>query len=354
MGGKVRLALVGCGFMGQAVHLPNFLKARGCEVVAVCELREKLGRAVAERYRIPRYYRSHRDLMDASDIDAAAVVTPDDLHAPITVDLLSSGKHVFVEKPMATNVEDAQTMVRASEASGKLLMVAYMKRYDEGVLKAKEILDNLVSSGELGEITFVRVHDFGGDWICGYDEPVIATDEPYPEVRPRPPKWLPESEVKRFYVFNNVFCHDINLLRFLLGDPREVKFATFRGDYHISVLGYDDFDVSFETGNISARFWDEEIKVYFRHGWLEIKLPPPLLRNVPASVEIYKAGKMQKVEIPYAGWSWAFRNEAQHFIDCVLEGKEPRSSGRDSLKDVMIAEAIYKCFLEGKSVKFAF
>ena len=87
---------------------------------------------------------------------------------------------------MATNVEDAQTMVRASEASGKLLMVAYRKRYDEGVLKAKEILDNLVSSGELSEITFVRVHDFGGDWICGYDEPVIATDEPYPEVRPRP------------------------------------------------------------------------------------------------------------------------------------------------------------------------
>jgi len=95
MGGKVRLALVGCGFMGQAVHLPNFLKARGCEVVAVCELREKLGRAVAERYRIPRYYRSHRDLMDASDIDAAAVITADDLHAPITVDLLSSGKHVL-------------------------------------------------------------------------------------------------------------------------------------------------------------------------------------------------------------------------------------------------------------------
>jgi predicted dehydrogenase len=60
MSGKARLALVGCGFMGQAVHLPNSLKAKGSEVVAVCELGEKLGRAAAERYCIPCYYRSHR------------------------------------------------------------------------------------------------------------------------------------------------------------------------------------------------------------------------------------------------------------------------------------------------------
>ncbi len=93
--------------MGQAVHLPNFLKTESCEVVALCEVREKLGRAVAKQHGIPRYYRSHRDLMSLEDIDAVAAIARDEYHAPIAIALLKSGKHVFIEKPIATNAEDA-------------------------------------------------------------------------------------------------------------------------------------------------------------------------------------------------------------------------------------------------------
>ncbi len=349
---KVRLAFLGCGWMGQRVHLPNFLKLENCEVVALCEVRERLGRAVAKRHGIPRYYRSHEELMDLEDVDAVVAITRDELHAPIAIDLLKSGKHVYIEKPMATKVEDAKDMVHAAEKAKRKLMVAYMKRYDEGCLKAKELLDGLKSSKELGEVTFVRVHDFGGDWICNFDEPMITTDEAYPEVKPRQPGWMPEGEVRRFNSFNNVFCHDINLLRWFLGDPGEVKYSTFRDGYHNSILGCEGFNVSFETGGVSSKFWDEEIKVYFKHGWVEIRLPPPLLRNVPAQLEVYKADGVQRVEIPYPNWTWSFKNEAQHFINCILENQEPRTSGRDSLKDMIIMEEIYRSFLEKTSLKF--
>lgn len=352
---KVRVAFLGCGMMGQRVHLPNFLKLDNCEVVALCELREKLGMTVAKKHGIPRYYKSHEELRGLKDIDAVVVITRDDLHAPIAIDLLESGKHVFTEKPMATNVEDAKEMVRAAEKADRKLMVAYMKRYDSGCLRAKEIIDSFRSSGELGKITFVRVHCFGGEWICNLDESMVTTDEAYPTVKPRPPSWLPQSERQRFYSFNNVYCHDINLLRWFVGDPKAVRYSTFCGRCHISILSYEDFNVSFETGSISSKFWDEEIKVYFEHGWVEVKPPPPLLRNVPAHVEVYKADGFQKMEIPYQDWTWAFKNEGQHFVGCVVDDQEPLTSGRDSVKDVTIIETIYESFLkERNNVKIVY
>jgi len=352
--GKVRLAFLGCGWMGQRVHLPNFLKLDDCEIVALCELREKLGKAVAGKHGIPRYYRSHEDLMPLEDIDAVVSITNDDLHAPIAIDLLRSGKHCYTEKPMATNVEDARSMVNASEKAGRKLMIAYMKRYDPGCIRAKEVIDALRVSQELGRITFVRVHDFGGEWVCNLDEPMVTTDETYPKADRRPPKWLPEDQVQRFYGFNNVFCHDINLLRWFLGDPVEVRYSIFHDGYHNSIIGYEDFNVSFETGHISSRFWDEEVKVYFQHGWVDVKVPPPLLRNVPADVYVYKAGSVQRMEVPYASWTWSFKNEAEHFIQCILKDQEPLTSGHDSFKDTVVVEAIYRSFLEGTSVKLFF
>jgi len=319
--GKVRLAFLGCGWMGQRVHLPNFLKLDNCEIVALCELRERLGKAVAGKHGIPRYYKSHEELMPLEDIDAVVSITNDDLHAPIAIDLLKSGKsgkHCYTEKPMATNVEDARSMVNASEKAGRKLMIAYMKRYDPGCIRAKEVIDALRVSQELGRITFVRVHDFGGEWVCNIDEPMVTTDEPYPKAERRPPKWLPEDQIQRFYGLNNVFCHDINLLRWFLGDPVEVRYSIFHDGYNNSIIGYEDFNVSFETGHISSRFWDEEVKVYFQHGWVDVKVPPPLLRNVP------------------------------------LKDQEPLTSGHDSFKDTVVVEAIYRSFLEGTSVKLFF
>lgn len=351
---KVRVGFVGCGFMGQGVHLPCFLKAEGCEILAIAEVRERLGRAVAERYRIPKYYRSHEEMAEDGDIDACVVIVGDDLHAPICIDLLKAGKHVFTEKPMATSFNDAKAMVEEAERSRVKLMVGYMKRYDSGCEKAKEIMDGLMDTRELGDITFVRVHDFGGDWICGYPPPPIMTDEPHPPIKSRVPTWIPEKDRGRWLGFLNFYCHDINLLRWFVGDPVGIISSTWGSRSKISLIEYEEFQVSFEAGGISASFFDEEIKFYFSDGWLKVKIPPPLLRNVPAGVELYKAGKIQRFEVPLAKWSWSFENQAQHFIDCIIGNREPRSSGSDSAKDVLIAEAIYRCYAEGRSQKLEF
>ncbi|MCK4417839.1 MAG: Gfo/Idh/MocA family oxidoreductase [Candidatus Latescibacteria bacterium] len=344
---KVKIGFVGCGYMGQLAHLPNFVNSEKCEVVALAEKREKLGKAVAEKYHISRLYASHRQLCEDEGIDAVVEITTDALHAPIALDCLNAGKHLFTEKPMATTLADANRMVESAEKNRVKLMVGYMKRYDPGVEKARQLVKEFISTGELGRVTFVRAHCFGGDWVCNIGKP-ITTDETSPEIQANIPDWLPQELTKEFLGFNNVYCHNINLLRFFLGEVKEVKTAELGKSYpsgKVVVLDFGDFLGCLEVGGISSRWWDEETKIYFEQGWIELLTPPPLLRNVPAEVKVYKGGEIQQMLIPYSAWDWSFRRSAEHFLDCIITDQEPTSSGRDSRKDMKIVEEIFKKYL---------
>ena len=109
----VKLGYVGCGFIAQHIHLPNFSTLPGCELVALAELRPKLGRAVADHYGIPKVVASHRDLIADPEIEAVAVSADYVVQGEIAPDLLAAGKHVFMEKPMAVSVPQAEAILEA-------------------------------------------------------------------------------------------------------------------------------------------------------------------------------------------------------------------------------------------------
>ncbi|RJS94198.1 gfo/Idh/MocA family oxidoreductase [Candidatus Bathyarchaeota archaeon] len=351
MAAKVRIGFIGCGFMGQCVHLPSFMRLKNAEVNAICDVRLKLAKKVAERWRIKKVYSSYLDLIEDKEIDAVVEITNKFIHAPIAIDALKAGKDVFTEKPMATTSRDALEMVKTAEKHSRVLMVGYMKRFDPGVLKAKEEFCNL---SENDEIIYARSRMFGGDWICGSPaEKMIETDEPYPKIPARFPDFLPKAYEN---TMNNLLeqIHDINLPRFFLGDPFEVTFSRDWSGGFISILNYGSFPLVLEMGSISADFWDEEFTVYFKNGWLDLRPPPPLLRNVPAKVHVYRAGKVQRDEFPHGGRAWSFERQAQHFVECVIEDKEPLSNGLDSYKDVVIVENILRSVVDGKPQRINF
>jgi len=342
---KVRVGFVGAGFMGQLAHLSNFVMlGEKCDVVALAEPREELARAVAAKYGIPKVYRDHRELCEDPDIEAVVEITPDGLHVPVALEVIDSGKHVMMEKPIATCSDDARKAVEAARSKGVKLMVGYMKRYDPGVERAKLLLDELRSSGELGEVVLARAHCLCGDWTCGIESPV-RTDEPAPDVTPRLPDWLPPERAEEFLSFNNVFCHNFNLLRFLVGEVKGIKFADLSGPVKLVVLDMGGYTATLELGGISAHKWEEHTQVYFSHGWVRVETPPPMLRQVPAKVEIYKDRDIREVVMPLPEWGWSFYRQAEHFLDCVLEDKEPRSSGEDSLRDMELIEETFRRFL---------
>jgi predicted dehydrogenase len=350
MADRLRIGYVGAGFMAQKVHLPNLLALPECEVVALAEIRPKLGEKVRQRFGIPKLYRDHQELAADPRIEAVAVSGHFSGQGAIAADVLRAGKDVFMEKPLAVSVEQAEEIVAAERAGGRRLMVAYMKRYDAGNLLVKKLLDGLRQSGELGAVRFVRNHGYGGDWTAGLDTPLDKTDEPYPETPTRYPSWMPERFCSAFAGYLQQYTHNINLVRWFLGaGPGAVKVKAADLDANglngVALLEVAGVRTVIESGGVPYHGWEEHTQIYFQKGWLKTEAPPLLLRSVPATVELYRGDQPDKTlsqMFPAQGRTWSYKEELRHFIQCVRTGGPFRSPASDALEDIRALEEIYR------------
>ena len=353
---QVRLGYVGCGFMAQRVHIPNFVSLPDCQLVALAELRPELGRKVQSRLGIPKLYRDHQQLLADPEVEAVAISAAFSVQGELAREALAASKDVFMEKPIAVSVPQADAILEAAGRSGKRLMVGYMKRYDAGNELVKATIDEFKATGELGAITYARSHGYGGEWIAGLDVPFDTTDEPMPPAPTVRPEWLPEAFVRPYIGYLQQYTHNVNLLRFFLdaGDDVAVRAVDLDDDGYTGVVVLDVAGTRavLETGTISHYRWDEHTQVYFRDGWVKTWAPPLLLRQVPAEVEIYRAGEDQTFSrpVPQPAWSWSYKREAEHFVRCLQTGEPFRSSGEDTRTDVRLFEDIYRTYLTQRGV----
>lgn len=350
----IRFGYIGCGFVAQRIHIPNFRALPDCHFLGIAEVRGDLGRRVAAAYGIPKVYRSHEELAADPEIEAVGVSGPFALQGRIAEDLLRAGKHVFMEKPMAVSVARAEAIVDAVKTSGKRLMVGYMKRFDPGNLLLKKRLDERRSSGEA--VVFARNHGFGGNWVYGQDPNVTEQrdDSPRP-VSPSSdtPDWLPEKWINPYLGYLQQWTHNLNLLRFFLDDTggkTRVKGVHLNSDgmTGIVVLDINGVRAVVESAYIKYHAWDEHTQIYTANGWLRTAAPPLMQKEVSATVEIYRAADgdnparlIQEMAPP----AWSYREEAKHFLQCVHSGEPFRSSAEDTLHDVRLYEDIYRAFL---------
>lgn len=331
--------------MGQLGHLMNYVEVANCEIVALAELRPELRETVARRYNIPRTFPSHVELLKEPEVEAVVIVTVREMTGAIALDCLKAGKHVITEKPMASSYAQAKRLVDAAEAKQLIYKVGYMRLFDEGIQKAKTLLTELRRTGELGAVVFARVHCFGGNGYCNIDGHIM-TDEPRPLVGNNwvgAPDWCPEHLKIPFNEYLNAYCHDISLVRYLLGpNPKlsAVHFNNRKG--RIAVLDFGPFIASVETGFYSFQGWDSKIEIFFEHGCLTIKPPPQMLRNLPAEIEIYRGSTIQTKTIISSGWTWSFRRQAQAFIDDVQAGTASEGNGKDALGDMRLIEEMWQ------------
>jgi predicted dehydrogenase len=278
------------------------------------------------------------------------------LQGQIARDALLAGKHVFMEKPMAVSLKQADAMLDAAQQSGKVLMVGYMKRYDAGNELVKAKIDQFKTSGELGPIAYARNHGFCGDWTAGIDMPMDTSDEPMPKAEAVGPDWLPPEYLGQYLGYLQQYTHNINLLRWFLdaGDNVSVRMVDLDDDGYTGIVVMDMAGTRavLESGRVSHYRWDEHTQVYFRDGWVKTWAPPLLLKQVPAEVEIYVAGKEQTFTraIPQPAWSWSYKREAEHFVHYVLAGEPSRSSGADTRTDVRLFEEIFRAHLIQRGV----
>lgn len=339
----VRIGFVGGGFFGQVAHLRSFAPLNSCQIVALAELRDDLRHKVAERYSIPQQFASHTEMLAKAEMDAVVVVTARQAMGPIVLDCLNAGKHVLSEKPIAGTSERASVLCEMARHRGVMHSVGYMKRHDAGIQAAKSLLDELQTTNQLGPITYVRAQCFAGDAYCGEDDYVrSAHSRPQALMEwPLAPDWLSSDQSRGYDRYLNTYCHDINLLRYLIGSPT-LQSAYLSGNNGVVVLSCNGIPTLLETGLVEHRGWEESFQVFFERGWLTIRTPAPLDRDVPAVVELYRGGDESKSERLVVPSSWAFRRQAEAFIRDVRSGNQPLNPARDAELDVKLVEDIWR------------
>ena len=348
---RIRLGYVGCGFMAQKVHIPNFCAIPECKLVAVAEVRAKVREAVADRYRIPKRYGTHLEMAENEKLDAVAISAGFALQGEMAIEFLKRGVPVFMEKPMATSVEQGQRLLDACTQGNTRMMIAYMKRYDAGNILARDAIRAFRESGELGPVTYVRAHGFCGDWLGGLDTPYETSDEVAPASPNVAPDWLPPDRVHGYLEYLQQYTHNINLCRWLLdaGDDAKVRCVDLDEDgvNGTTILEVAGVRTVIESGAVRHYGWDEHTQVYFREGWVKASAPSLLLKNVPATVEIYQAKptKQTSYPVPTPSWTWAYKREAEEFVKDVISGEPFDASAEDTLSDVRLYEEIYRSWL---------
>jgi predicted dehydrogenase len=318
---------VGLGYWGPNLAR-NFDRLPDAELAWLCDesgdVLERLGRAFPSA----RPTASLADLLSDESLDAVALATPVSTHAELARRVLEAGKHCFVEKPLGQSVEEAERVVEAASAAGRVLMVGHLLEYHPGV----ERMNELIEAGELGEVRYIYSNrlnlgqlrrDENALWSLGaHDVSVIlrlAAEEPY-ECRA-----VGESYVNQG-VEDVVFCY----LRFPSGlaahmhlswlDPHKERRFTVVGSKRMAT--FDDMELERKL-SVYDKGFDEDYSSYGEY--------------------IARSGDIFSPHVPNEE---PLRIECRHFLECVRGGVKPRSRGESGLRVVRVLEALERSLRE--------
>lgn len=162
----VRIGMIGVGQIGK-MHLQQYARIPGAQVVAAADINETELQRVAAEFQIPYTTTDFRKLLERDDIDAVDVCLHNNLHAPVTIEALQAGKHVYCEKPMAGAYVDALAMYEAAQRTGKKLSIQLATLFSKETKAAKRLIDG----GYLGKLYHARSTGFrrrGRPYVDGY------------------------------------------------------------------------------------------------------------------------------------------------------------------------------------------
>ncbi|MFQ5794810.1 MAG: Gfo/Idh/MocA family protein [Candidatus Bipolaricaulia bacterium] len=148
----IQVGVIGSGTIARS-HVNAYQESGRAQVLGVVDVDEARAEALAEAFGVPHAFRDYHELLKLDEVEAVSICTPNDLHAPMTIDTLRSGKHVLCEKPMAINVEAATQMEQAAETYRRVLMIAFFNRFRDD----SHALKWMIQAGALGEIYHVAI-----------------------------------------------------------------------------------------------------------------------------------------------------------------------------------------------------
>ncbi|MEP6921905.1 MAG: Gfo/Idh/MocA family oxidoreductase [bacterium] len=323
----IRIGVIGYGYWGPNL-VRNFMEAPGSTVAAVCDLRPERLVHLQLRYPSIRTVTSCQELFKDSSIDAIAVATPVSSHFELAMAALKAGKHVLVEKPLASNSDQALQLIEEAARRKRVLMVDHTFVYTSAVRKIRE----LITSNALGDIYYydaVRVnlglfqHDVNVIWdlaihdlsIMDYVLPSRAIAVSATGISNLPGQPENVAYITLFFENPQIAHVHVNWLT-----PVKVRHTLIGGSE--KMILYDDLEPS------------EKVKIYDKG--VTVSQAPEAVYEMLVS---YRSGDMWA---PRLDATEALQTEALHFIDCIEHNAKPETDGEAGLRLVRIVEAAEK------------
>ncbi|MYD92985.1 MAG: Gfo/Idh/MocA family oxidoreductase [Chloroflexi bacterium] len=343
---RLRLGLIGCGGMGSR-HAEGFdrLEDRVSVTVAV-DIEPRRAQAVANQFPRCRTATDYREVLD--HVDAVLIALPHGLHHPAARYFLDSGKHVLLEKPMATTEDHCLDLIEASERSERVLMTAYVMRFHPLVVRMKELLDQRV----YGDVFQVSIWTEQFTRLPGQDGLTTVA-------------WLGGGQL-----FSHG-CHYIDILLWFLGRPVSgTHLGTNSGTPWMEREGTSHVTIEFEGGVLGYHFgtWGARgtklgysFQAHCTEGMLEIDFTNgQLLLHANLRGEQRVAGRTEVLLDAstglHQGQNDAVRTELgrqarvaelSHFLDCVESGTRPLTNGPGSLQGLRLIWRLYQAEEQG-------
>jgi predicted dehydrogenase len=310
------------GILGAARIAPRALvePARDCprvEVVSVAARDPERARAFAEEHGLSRWEPSYEALVTSPDVSAIYVALPNSAHAHWSILALAAGKHVLCEKPIASNGDEADDMVRAADAHGRVLMEAFHYRYHPLAHRVVE----LARCAELGALR---------DLSVTFQVEIADTDVRYDLA-------LGGGSLM------DLGCYTVHWARTLAGEPTVVSAHATTGPPGVDVAM--EATLRFSSG-VTGRIQCSMAKGVKRRMLLEVHCERGaiLVDNPIAPQYGYRlrvvAPAGEREERVAGGTTFAHQLEA--FADAVLDGKQPLTSGADAIANMRAIDAIYR------------
>lgn len=319
----LRIGVLGAGPIAQAAHLESCRRARNAELYAVCEAAPDLLDRVAAIHRPHVTYTDYDAMLADPRVEAVIVAAADQFHVPLCRTALAAGKHVLVEKPLGTGVEECEDLRRAVRESGRVFQVGHNKRFDPGLAFARGFI-----AEEIGALAVLNA------WYCDSVFRYTMTDNLQPPViasaRARRPAGDPKADRERYFMLAHG-SHLVDTARFLGGAIAGVRARLLPAfdAWHWAV------EVDFASGCLGhlnlivpARAdFQEGVQIFGEHGSVTGRAYLPWFRKA-SDLECFSARDGQYRRMLGADGD-TYKLQIEGFAETVLHGTPQLGAGID-------------------------
>jgi UDP-N-acetylglucosamine 3-dehydrogenase len=311
---KLGTAVIGTGFWGKN-HARVYEELASTELVAVCDVNLERAKAVADQFGVKAYTSSSRMLKNEA-IEAVSVCTWSTKLAVEALKALKAGRHVLVEKPMATYTRQAERLLETAERNGLHLTVGFLMRFIPGLRHIREAVENK----KLGEL------------VCATAKRVSQWPERIGDVG----------------VVKDTAIHDIDVVRFISGEDPISVYAKSGSMRHRKFEDYAQIMLTFEDGK--SAFIESNWITPYKTRILTVTGSEAIMRLDYITQELWIEDAKENLQ-PRFAWQEPLKLELQHFADCILDKKKPVITGVDGLKALKIAEAALRSSAKNRAIK---